>query len=185
MAQPFTRKVLIRIFNADAQNFISQDNSSVLYNRVSIFSFSRTRMRQKSQKPLYKVAHYLSLGCETSSIPAHNLWKGSQFSWLWVMYWQAENYSNTLPLALLQPTCPFESSRTVLISLTSALITMLLKGPRLNLIAPRSVLPFWNGLGERIPISVVKKYFTELPWAEPPQRSEFLNLLRISEFFGF
>ena len=164
MAQPFTRKVLIRIFNADAQNFISQDNSSVLYNRVSIFSFSRTRMRQKSQKPLYKVAHYLSLGCETSSIPAHNLWKGSQFSWLWVMYWQAENYSNTLPLALLQPTCPFESSRTVLISLTSALITMLLKGPRLNLIAPRSVLPFWNGLGERIPKSVVKKNFTELPW---------------------
>ena len=33
------------------------------------------------------------------------------------------------------------------------------RGPRLNLIAPRSVLPFWNRLGERIKKSVVMESF--------------------------
>ena len=37
------------------------------------------------------------------------------------------------------------------------------RGPRLNLIAPRSILPFWNRLGERIKKSLVMKVFTELP----------------------
>ena len=38
------------------------------------------------------------------------------------------------------------------------------RGPRLNLIALMSVIPSWNRLDERIQMSVVLKFFTELPW---------------------
>ena len=38
------------------------------------------------------------------------------------------------------------------------------RGPRLNLKTPMSVIPSWNRLDERIQMSVVLKFFTELPW---------------------
>ena len=44
------------------------------------------------------------------------------------------------------------------------------RGPRLNLIALMSVIPSWNRLDERIQMSVVLKFFTELPW-----RKKFSN----------